>query len=289
MLVKLYQKLCRYYLKIVFNLIIAYRFYQKQYVILSKKPSKTPYVLGIILMRNEALILQDTLDHLSKIADKIIVFDDCSNDGSRKIAEQHHAVIAIIQNKKWMSNRIYEESINRQTLLQHALKYNPSWIFCCDCDERFEGNIRNFLLSKEAWDIDGVRINLLDAYLTDTDKIAYTSGPLFNFRHFYGPEKREILMIWKNKKNHAWFLGSICREPFIDGKNIISKFWCQHYGKALSIQHWEDTCTFYSENFPEPYKTKWLLRKGNAIHTKSDFGRALYNWEDAKLNSITVN
>src|SRR5687768_7262461 len=37
---------------------------------------RRPRVVGMIRMRNESLILQDTLDHLARYVDAIVVFDD---------------------------------------------------------------------------------------------------------------------------------------------------------------------------------------------------------------------
>ena len=57
---------------------------------------------------------------------------------------------------------------------------------------------------------------------------------------------------------------------------------CQHYGKSLSVAHWEETCDYYIRHFPfETYGKKWTARKGQAIHTESDFNRPLYEWGEA--------
>ena len=57
--------------------------------------------------------------------------------------------------------------------------------------------------------------------------------------------------------------------------------YCQHYGKSLSIDHWEETCDYYMRHFPfDTYGRKWRDRKIRAIHTQSDFMRPLYEWGD---------
>jgi hypothetical protein len=160
---------------------------------------------------------------------------------------------------------------------------------CCDADERYVGPIRDFVRSPNASSIDGVRVRLFDAYMTALDNVPFQKGMrLTNFRKFFGPEFREILMLWKNS-DFVEFLGLDAREPKVDGE-IRSLFLCQHYGKSLSSDHWEETCEYYSEHFPyESYGKKWAERKGRALHLQSDFGRQLYPW-GAELfeNSVEI-
>lgn len=244
-------------------------------------------IICILRMRNESAVLLDTLNHLANIADSIIVYDDASTDASVSIAEQHSAVIQVIKGAKWKKNRIYEETSNRQRLLDAARAYNPIWIFYADCDERFEGGIRNFLLSSESKEVDAVRIRLFDAYMTTDDKDAYGGGNLFDFRKYFGIEARDILMIWRNNPE-VYFAGLDAREPKVKG-NTIRKFYCQHYGKAISPEQWESTCDYYTQNFPESYASKWRGRKGKAIHTESDFATKLYTWENVKGAAKVIN
>lgn len=65
------------------------------------------------------------------------------------------------------------------------------------------------------------------------------------------------------------------------------RFYCQHCGRNLSVEHWEATCDYYVDHFPyEPHGRKWSARKGRAIHSESDFGRPLFRWgEDLFMNA----
>jgi len=54
----------------------------------------------------------------------------------------------------------------------------------------------------------------------------------------------------------------------------------KHFGKCLSVEHWEETCDYYMNGFPASFRQRWETRKGKAIHTHSDFGRRLYTWEE---------
>jgi hypothetical protein len=62
-------------------------------------------------------------------------------------------------------------------------------------------------------------------------------------------------------------------------QRVKTALYCQHYGKSLSVAHWEETCDYYIRHFPfETYGKKWTERKGKGVHTESDFGRPLYAW-----------
>lgn len=249
-----------------------------------------PKIIGMIRERNESLLLRDSLDHLAEHVDAIVVFDDASTDDSVEIAKNHPAVLEVIENRYWRrGNRIWEEATNRKKLHDRAKRYNPEWLFYCDADERFEGDIKKYLKEGCPEDVNAVRISLLDAYITQDDQAPYERGKrLYNFRKYFGPERRDILMIWRNHQG-ADFRRKDGREPqCISRKNEITRFYCQHYGKSLSIEHWEETCDYYIKYFPK-YSDKWRERKGKAVHSLSDFGTPLFKWEEAKLNSVKIN
>lgn len=249
------------------------------------KSSNNINIIGITRIRNEESIIEDTLNHMDKIVDKYIVLDDCSTDKTVKFVKKNKKVIEIIENNNWENNRVFEETHQRSILLERARKYKPKWIFYFDADERFEINKKEILdLTNE---IDGIRIRLFDAYITTNDKNSYTSKQqLYGFRKFFGPEYRDILMIFRNN-DYIEFQGLDAREPW-GCKSVITKFYCQHYGKSISVEQWEDTCKYYYEHFPEPYKSKWKNRMGKAVHELSDFGNRLYSWEEVKNNSIQL-
>jgi len=251
-------------------------------IVKGKSDCKNPKIVGMIRLKNEALILQDTLDHLSQFVDCILIFDDASNDESVVIARNHPGVAEIIVNKRWKKNRrIWEETANRKLLYKRARRYRPQWFFYADADERFEGDIRKYLLEECPANVNAVRVSLFDAYITKNDKNAYRKGQqLYNFRKYFGIEQRDILMMWRNIKNID-FLVPDAREPQRVAGDIITKFFCQHYGKSISIEQWEETCAYYAENFPK-YSEKWRARMGKAVHENSDFDTKLFLWDDVK-------
>ena len=242
------------------------------------------FLIGITRLRNEELILRDTLDYVGKQVDAIIAYDDASTDGTLEILRNHEKVALILSNASWEEDidaRLIAEGRHRGLMLQLARAQLPhEWMLCFDADERVTGDMRGFLEGPDLGDCEGIRVPLFDAYMTPDDCASYqTDRALLNFRRFFGPEQRDILMLWRNRAE-VFFPEQKARAP--GGiKRIRTDLYCQHYGKALSVAHWEETCDYYIRHFPfETYGRKWSDRKGRAIHTQSDFMRPLYEWGD---------
>lgn len=250
-------------------------------------------LLSMIRVRNEELIIADTLEHLASFSDIIVAYNDASTDGTFEILKSHPKVGLVISNQRWLKSieeRQIAETRHRGLLLQEARRrWNFRWCLCADADERYIGDIRSFVTRPpEKQTPAGIRIQLFDAYMTPKDQSPHASGlPLINSREMFGPERRDILMLWKNS-DAVIFRGLDSREPQVPGM-IETRFYCQHYGKSLSEEHWESTCNYYIDHFPyEPYGKKWTERKGKAIHSASDFGRPLFRWGDELFsNAIT--
>ncbi len=250
-------------------------------------------LVAILRVRNEGLILVDTLNHLSQFADVICAYDDASTDDSNELLRSHPRVKLIIQSEIWqegVAERLFAETRHRGLLLEYARRiFNFKWVLCADADERFIGNIKDYVSESIIDKPKGIRINLFDAYMTNGDDRPITRGEkLLNFRKYFGPECREILMLWQNNSD-AEFVGLDAREPKISD-SIQSNFYCQHYGKSLSYEHWDETCNYYIRHFPwETYGSKWFARKQKALHIESDFGRKLYKWgPDLFLNRVAI-
>lgn len=246
----------------------------------------------IMRIRNEESVLEDTLKHIAEFADYICVYDDCSTDSTRKILKRNEKVFLIVENNKWREgteNRLLSETRHRGLLVNLANKYlDFDWCMCCDADERYIGDIRGLVKSDPSGKPGGIRFQLFDAYMTSNNDRPYTRGDtLMDFRKYFGPECRNILMLWQNKKEVA-YQGLDAREPS-NVNNVAINFYCQHYGKSLSYEHWEETCDYYVKNFPwDPYGKKWSERKGKALHSISDFGRPLYEWGETLFNHSTT-
>ena len=240
------------------------------------------FLVALTRVRNEALLLPDTLDYLAKHVDAIVAYDDASDDATVEILRGHPKVALIVANQVWeqdIAARKLAEGRHRGLLLEMARAQLPhEWMLCFDPDERVTEDFARFLPQLGSDPCDAVRVRLFDAYMTPDDHAPYRAGlPLLNFRQFYGPEERDILMFWRNVPAIVFAEG--------DGRtprgmtDVKIDLHCQHYGKSLSVAHWEETCDYYIRHFPfETYGKKWLERKGQAIHTQSDFKRPLYEW-----------
>jgi hypothetical protein len=62
------------------------------------------FLIGITRVRNEALILQDTLDYVGKNVDAIVAYDDASTDRTLEILGEHPKVA--------LDDRFHETSLD---------------------------------------------------------------------------------------------------------------------------------------------------------------------------------
>ena len=79
------------------------------------------FLIGITRVRNEALILRDTLDYAGKHVDAIVAYDDASTDRTLEILGGHPKVALIVTNRSWEADieaRRIAESRHRGLLLQ---------------------------------------------------------------------------------------------------------------------------------------------------------------------------
>jgi len=190
-------------------------------------------IISLIKVRNEQSIILDTLIYLSKLSDGIVILDDKSTDNTLRIIKKYKKILnilKIIEIKKWSKkNRSLLETVHRQILLNNGRKYKPKWFIYHDADERIENpeNLKSFLLKNINSYFDGIKINLFDAYITKNDyKPIRMNNNLINFRKYFGPEIRKIVMIFKNK-SYINFKGIDSRESAGMKKIIETNFYCQ--------------------------------------------------------------
>lgn len=276
-------------------------------------------IAGITRVRNEANIIRTVLDWVSQLVDGIFVYDDCSTDGTAEMCENHPAVCQVVRGDHWDSDprgRVEAEGVLRQIVYQQALHAGAEWVYYFDGDEILEPDLgglhrdggeeiasrvavegivgaltrggarevgappESSLLLRDLIELhpqwDAFRFRLFDAYITPEDE---DKG--WTQRRWFGPEYRDILMLFRVSP----LIEFHNREPsHIMGKVGLGG-WVKHYGKAISVPHWEETCDYYINHrggdlLPQ-FTTKWKERKGKAVHDGvSDFGGKLITWDE---------
>lgn len=240
---------------------------------------RLPKIIGITKIRNESLIIKETLDRWAGICTGgIYVYDDVSTDSTVQICKEHPAVKFVIEGTFWDPDREKAEWMNRQMVLDRARKdvvgEADVWFVYFDADEHLY-NFDQFELFLTPG-INAIACRLYDLYITPED---VTSNYLD--REMIGPEFRTIVFFFRNMPGIQYYLPDqrIVTLPSNVG-NIPIHGDIKHYGKGLSVEHWEATCDYYIRFWPK-YSDKWRKRKGKAIHDGySDFGNPLIKWQD---------
>lgn len=235
-------------------------------------------IVGITRVRNEELILEDTLRNVLARVDRVILYDDVSTDKTAEIAASFDRV-EVIKGDEWRLDRAAEETRHRSLLLESARESGAEWCWCFDADERIVGDFPDMTA-------DGYRFRLFDGYMAKGFEQPYRSGNLASLPRLWGPECRKILMLFR--VSAASFSGRDKREPEVRGRIDLAEARVKHFGKCLSVEHWESTCDYYARFWDEPYRSKWNARRGKALHAQSDFGRPLHAWEDAARHAVSI-
>ena len=229
-------------------------------------------LVGLTRVRNESLIIEDTLKHALQWCERVYLYDDASTDNTAEIAASFDRV-TVTHGEDWRADRPAEETRHRALLLDQAR--GADWVWCFDADERLTGDWPDLTA-------DAYRFRLFDGYMAEGHE-PYTGGQLVDLPRLWGPEHRDIIMLFR--PGAATYAGRDKREPAINGRTELAPMNVKHYGKCLSVEHWEETCDYYANHWPEPYRSKWAARRGQAIHQLSDFGKPLYQWGELCLAS----
>lgn len=239
--------------------------------------NQVPIIRGLTKVRDEEHIIKDTLLKWKEFCTGgIYVYDDVSEDSTVDICRSQEYVRDVIVGDFWDPDREKAEWFNRQIILSRAQQdAGPNdWFVYFDADEH-PYNFSEYTLFN-APGIKAVAMRLYDFYITPED----VDLP-YNKREWIGPEFRTIPMFFKNSQALRYHLPDQRVMTMPEDGQVAIHGDIKHYGKAFSVQKWEETCDYYIRHWPK-YSDKWRKRKGKAVHEEmlSDFGNPLIRWKD---------
>lgn len=215
-------------------------------------------VVGMVKVRNEAPILQDTLDVWAQWCDQIHVYDDVSTDATAEVAKRHPAVAEVITSTYYDPDRPRAEHYNRQALFTSVQRQvGPSdWYAYFDADEHLVDFDRDLLTRTEAA---AIAPHWQDVYITpDSVEVDYRRRP------WVDTSDRVIPVFFRVKQAFGYTQPDQrimhCRGPIARAGTL------RHYGLGYSVEQWERKVDYYGREWPE-YRKKWEARRGQCIRT----------------------
>lgn len=239
-------------------------------------------VIGLIRVRNVSKYIRHTLDHAATYCQRIYVYDDCSTDDTVEVMLRHPVVHKIIKGRRHDDNRGRAEWQNRQAVLELAQAHaTPAdWLVYLDADEFIEFDFKR--LDKLPDSTVAVRMQLYDYYITAQDVNSH-----FLQRQYLGPEYRRIVMAFRNHPALR-YESNDQREVHLHQPKVtvLNAGYVRHYGKAISVEAWEEKCRYYMTF--KKYAAKWARRRGKAVHTTSSFNMPLITWPERKKKGVLL-
>lgn len=95
-------------------------------------------VICLLPVRNGAPDLPGYFESVARFADGVVALDDGSTDETRAILQREPFVVTLLTNPVRGDYRGWNDSTNRNRLLQAAGQFSPDWIISIDADERID-------------------------------------------------------------------------------------------------------------------------------------------------------
>ncbi|MHB1611761.1 MAG: glycosyltransferase family 2 protein [Sulfobacillus sp.] len=191
------------------------------------------HVISMLPVRNEAARwLRATLEQLSILTDRIVVFDDASADDTADFCKSYPKVRYYRGDIPWFEQN---EAELRRHLWELATYENPEWILALDADELFEERATlelPWLLNQE--DYDAVAFRIFD-FWKGTEQVR-TDGAWNPWNRF-----SPLLVRYDSTLSPDWMAQPIhCgRFPlsYRDRVTFYSHLRVQHFGWARGDEH----------------------------------------------------
>jgi glycosyltransferase involved in cell wall biosynthesis len=97
---------------------------------------RTHNVVCLLPVRNGAADLPGYFESVSRFTDAVVALDDGSTDDTARILKAHPLVKMVLSNPRRETYAGWDDSGNRNRLLEAAGSLDPDWIFSLDADER---------------------------------------------------------------------------------------------------------------------------------------------------------
>ena len=144
-----------------------------------------------IIAWNEERILPFTLDYYSSFCDKIIIYDNMSDDGSDKIYKKYDKVSVI----KWRNpDGKYDElaQVNiRNSAYKNSRNKDVDWVIVCDCDELLYHP--NLIEKLEEYKKCGVTVPKIDGHDMCSEEFPEYDGGLITDKIKVGSETYDVM------------------------------------------------------------------------------------------------
>ena len=254
-----------------------------------------PKIAGVTRIRNEAHIIQDTLDHYGEFCPAgIYVLDEASTDDTAEIVRTHPDVRQLIEVPTFEADpgkRRAFEGWGRQDPCDQAVAAGAEWILCFDADERIEFDFESFDYAN--WD--AVSFRLFDFYITaeDIDGWDNTAGPHpwvtypWSTREWIGPEYRDIQMLFRVGNDAPKFYDRVPEmQPSCRVFQAGYEGCVRHYGKAISIRssaskhriHSAPAATAWSHGSCRPHPSNARRLPGSASNVGTSINCRTSGW-----------